>query len=777
MGVSYIGVRHHSPACARLVTATIKALRPAFVLVEGPSDFNERIGELFLGHRLPIALFSSGPGTSSFSPFCGYSPEWAALSAGRAVGARTLFIDLPAWHPAFETRSNRYADAELRYAEAMDRLGAAFQTSNPDSLWDGLFEVEDADGLAERLTAYFELLRGESRASEGDEARERYMAAWVRAAASAAPAESAESASSVVVVTGGFHMPAIRALATRSPEDPAEPWPTVPMPEPDGEGRVPAVSSFLVPYSFRRLDAFTGYQSGMPSPEYYQRLWDDGPEAAAAALTDAVVARLRERGQPVSTADLIAARTQSEGLAALRGHAATTRTDLLDGLVSALVSEDLDQPLPWSRRGMLMPGAHPAVVEMVAALSGSRVGRLHRGTPAPPLVHDVAAELERLGLARTGTVKLNLARPADLERSRVLHRLRVLRIPGYQRESGPDGGLDPVDTEEWTLREHEHRTAGLIEAGALGATLTEASTAVLEERATDADGVSALSGVLFDTVLCGLSEIADRLLGLIATELSGKPAAGAADLAPVGRILAVTLGLWRHDRIFQLSRSPALARIIAAAADRVLWLAQLTVGPTAAAEPPRLLALAALRDAVLHAEAVLGMDRGYVTEAAERLAAAPTAPPDLRGAALGLLWSLGAAVDAAHALPGGIETRQLGDWLAGLFALARDQAAGDEMVGVLDRLVSEMAEEEFLVALPSLRMAFTYFPPREREAVAQRLLERRGLRGSGRALLRGTVDPGAYSRARTIELKALDGLAGTRLISAEGEARMRGAAV
>ena len=800
MGVSYIGVRHHSPACARLVADTIKALRPAFVLIEGPSDFNERIGELFLGHRLPIALFSSGPGTSSFSPFCGYSPEWAALSAGRAVGARTLFIDLPAWHPAFETRSNRYADAELRYGEAMDRLGAAFQTSNPDALWDGLFEVEGADGLAERLRAYFELLRGESRASEGDEARERYMAAWIRAAVSAGeqaepaaggrrarakagaagrgPDATASASPSVVVVTGGFHMPAIRALAARSPEDPPEPWPTVPVPEPDEDGRVPAVSSFLVPYSFRRLDAFTGYQSGMPSPEYYQRLWEDGPEAAAAALTDAVVTRLRERGQPVSTADLIAARTQSEGLAALRGHAATTRTDLLDGLASALVSEDLDQPLPWSRRGMLLPGAHPAVVEMVAALSGSRVGRLHRSTPAPPLVHDVTAELERLGLtARTGTLKLRLPDPADLERSRVLHRLRVLHIPGYQRRSGPDGGLDPADTEEWTLREHEHRTAALIEVGALGATLTEASTTVLEERATDAGDISALSEVLFDTVLCGLSETADRLLGLITTELSGRPAAGTADLGPVGRILAVALGLWRHDRIFQLSRSPALARIIAAAGDRVLWLAQLTVGQRAAAEPPRLLAVAALRDAVLYAEAVLGMDRGYVTEAAERLAATPAAPPDLRGAALGLLWSLGATVDAAHALPGGVETGQLGDWLAGLFALAREQAAGDAMVGVLDRLVTEMAEEEFLVAVPSLRMAFAYFPPREREAVARRLLERRGLRGSGRALLRGTVDPAMYGRARTIELKALGRLAGTGLVSAEAEARIQGVAV
>ena len=759
MAVTYIGVRHHSPACARVVAETIRALRPEFVLIEGPSDFNERIDELFLGHTLPIALFSSGPGTSSFSPFCDYSPEWAALVAGRAVGARSLFIDLPAWHPAFDQRSNRYADAELRYGEAMERLGEAFRTANSDALWDRLFEVESSEGLLERLTTYFGLLRGESEASEGDQARESYMARWVRAA------EALAADAAVVVITGGFHMPAIRALAAAGGEH--TDWPTVPAPEPAPDGTVPIASSFLVPYSFRRLDAFTGYQSGMPSPEYYQRLWESGPEAAATALTESVATRLRERGQPVSTADLIAARTQSEGLAMLRANPAPTRTDLLDGLVSALVSEDLDQPLPWSRRGLLAPGAHPAVVEMVAALSGSRVGRLHPKTPAPPLVHDVAAELERLELDHAGTVTLHLSTSADLERSRTLHRLRVLGIPGYQRESGPGGGLDPVDLEEWELGEDQNRLAALIEASAHGATLAEAATALLEEQAAQADGSAALSAVLFDTVLSGLTGTADRLIGLIAAQLTTAPSTNVADLGPVGEVLAIALGLWRHDRIFQLSRSPALARVIEASADRVLWLAQSAAGPNTAAEPARLRALAALRDAVLYADSALGLDRSYVIEAASRLAAASQSPPDLRGAALGILWSLGEKVDAVRALPGGIPTELLGDWLAGLFALAREQAAGAEMVGVLDRLVTEMAEDEFLAALPALRMAFAYFPPREREAVAQRLLERRGLQGSARTLLRGTVDTEAYRRARAIETNALTRLAGTGLLSPE----------
>jgi hypothetical protein len=268
-------------------------------------------------------------------------------------------------------------------------------------------------------------------------------------------------------------------------------------------------------------------------------------------------------------------------------------------------------------------------------------------------------------------------------------------------------------------------------------------------------------------VLSGLTGTADRLIGLIAAQLTTAPSTNVADLGPVGEVLAIALGLWRHDRIVQLSRSPALARVIEASADRVLWLAQSAAGPNTAAEPARLRALAALRDAVLYADSALGLDRSYVTEAASRLAAASQSPPDLRGAALGILWSLGEKVDAVRALPGGIPTELLGDWLSGLFALAREQAAGAEMVGVLDRLVTEMAEDEFLAALPALRMAFAYFPPREREAVAQRLLERRGLQGSARTLLRGTVDTEAYRRARAIETNALTRLAGTGLLSPE----------
>ncbi|MFF3314717.1 DUF5682 family protein [Streptomyces sp. NPDC003035] len=156
MTVTFLGVRHHSPACARLVVRTIEELRPAHVLVEGPADLNGRIDELLLGHELPVAVFShyrdEERAATSWAPFCDYSPEWVALTAGRAAGAEVRFIDLPAWHPAFTGRTNRYADAEARYAEATSRLCRRFGVDSVDALWDRMFESapETGQGLAAR---------------------------------------------------------------------------------------------------------------------------------------------------------------------------------------------------------------------------------------------------------------------------------------------------------------------------------------------------------------------------------------------------------------------------------------------------------------------------------------------------------------------------------------------------------------------------------------------------------------------------------------------------
>ena len=792
MSAVFLGVRHHSPACARLVERTIGELRPAHVLVEGPAEMNARLDELLLGHDLPVAVFShyrdGERAATSWAPLCDYSPEWVALRAGRAAGAEVRFIDLPAWHPAFEERTNRYADAESRYAEATERLCAHFAVDSPDALWDRLFEVEADEGLAERLDAYFTLVRGDARADTGDRARESYMARWVRTAVDSAGGRP------VLVVTGGFHQPAVRALVDGggpgkehggrvTEEDHSEDhdgwplgadgWPGVPAP-PAGA----TAGSFLVPYSFRQLDAFAGYQSGMPSPGYYQQVWEEGPEAAADGLLRAVVERLRSRRYPVSTADLVAARSLSQGLTALRGHPRPARIDVLDGLAGALITDDLEEPLPWTSRSALAAGSHPAVVEMVAACSGGRVGRLHPGTPAPPLVHDVAAQLARLGLCGEDTgYRLDLTDARDLERSRVLHRLRVLGVPGHERTEGPEHGVDPVFTERWEREPAPGRDAALVEAGAYGGSLAEAAATALAEQAhgitVEAD---ALAGTLFDAVLCGVDGLSDDLL----VELSSRVRVLKTP-APLGDVLATALGLWRHDRVYGVARGRLLASVIDGATSRLLWLLEgVRGGP--GVDVPRLRAVAAVRDAVLHAPGVLSLSRGTAAGVALRISRDAEAPYDLRGAAFGLYRALadgvsgdsGGPADAVRAVASaGAST--LGDWLAGLFALAREEVTGgagqgadtgtgagagvgtgagagaESLIEVLDGLVGELSDGDFLSGLPALRQAFAYFPPRERERIAAVLLERRALRGSARGLLRTTADPLLLARAGALE--------------------------
>jgi hypothetical protein len=759
--LTFVGVRHHSPACAALVARTIEAQRPAFVLIEGPADFNDRLDELLLGHELPIAVYTSYRAETtvrrSWTPFCEYSPEWVALATGHRLGATVRFIDLPAWHPALADRENRYADTDRYYTEVVERLCRTFGVDNVDTLWDHLVEIADPDGLADRLATYSDLVRGEAPPSPADREREAYMAAWVRAAVAAAGSRP------VVVVTGGFHRPAVMRLVADA-TTPAE-WPPTPR-FPDGA----VGGSYLVPFSFKRLDAFDGYQSGLPSPEYYQQVWEVGPERAADALLEAVVTRLRQRGQPVSTADLIGARAMASGLARLRGHPYPARTDVLDGLVSALVTEALDRPPPWTGRGRLPAGTDPVIVEMVAALSGTRIGRLHPDTPMPPLVPAALADLEACG---SGELRLNLTRERDQERSRTLHRLRVLGIPGIERR--PERTPDDLG-EAWLVAPDDLTRAALIEAAVYGATLADAAAARLTESAATTPDIDKLAAIVLDAALCGLGELAEQVLDQVAAAVGS-----VSDLSALGEALAVVLGLWRHDRIRGVARTAALGSVIAAAVVRLLWLVEGVHGGPSPADLARLTAVVALRDAVRHAGSVLTIDAEAALAVMRRLAADPSRPADLRGAAVGFAWSLHDAgmtgPVVARAVRGVAAPQTLGDWLTGLFALAREEVLADAstantasageaaegaaeardadhgVLAVLDRIVSGMPEPDFLVALPALRQAFTFFPPREREAIAEGLLARRRIVGPARALLRLEVAPELIAEARELETR------------------------
>ncbi len=271
-----------------------------------------------------------------------------------------------------------------------------------------------------------------------------------------------------------------------------------------------------MPYSFHRLDSFVGYESGMPSPEFYQRLWEHGAEAAGEEMLFETIEHLRKKKQRVSAADSIAALTLARGLKTLRGHLELSRNDVLDGLAAAIIKDALEAPLPWNRRGTLASGTDPMLVEMVSAFSGERIGKLAPGTPRPPLVLDVHEQLRRAAIepARTTAhLEVSLVDAEGLARSRVLHRLRVLEVPGFVLTRRPSlTRADTTLTEAWAITQLLEAEPALIEAAAYGATLEAAAAARLEEGIGRAAGIRELARLLDEAALVGIDTLTGRLV-------------------------------------------------------------------------------------------------------------------------------------------------------------------------------------------------------------------------------------------------------------------------
>lgn len=717
--LTVFGVRHHSPACARRVRALIHEIRPAFVLIEGPVDFNAHIEDLRATHQLPIAIFSfhAGQGHShaSYSPFCEYSPEWQVLQSAWATGATPLFCDLPAWHPDFGERDNRYADPHnlsARYQAAQQALMASLSAEGQDALWDTLVEQTPEAELAPVLDAYFEGLRPEGIDDPAEAGREYFMgryAAWALREAAGRP---------VVVVCGGWHASAIRRHALAADGN----QPDTPQPPIDSH-----VGSYLVPYSYTRLDRFTGYSSGMPSPAYYEQVFAAGAHKASEWAMQSIAQAMRKAGHLLSTADCIAWQTQVQLLARLRGHRNILRADLLDAALSTIVKEALDRPPAWVESGAVRQGSDPVLVLMLRALSGERVGKLAAGTRHPPLIADVERSLDSVGIRLTTSSQrlvLDWHRHEDRLRARILHRLLILGLPGVQRVRGPEH-TDARDLiEEFELRAHPDWLGALIEASIWGGALDVAATSRLEARASEATGeLGVLSACISDAAFAGLLGLGGRLGAELVHGVEASHALGG-----LGQAGLRMVQLYRFGEVFEMALHADLKPLCEGIFQRILWLLE-NVGGGERSEDI-VLAVRACRD-LLHYGDGLALDAGFAEGVFARCLADPQTPPVLAGASLGYL--LASARGEVLALPVAVHVRRhglpstLGDFLGGLLALAREQMTeADESFAAIDELVSDWSEEEFLLALPAMRGAFAWLPPRERERLAHMILRLAG---------------------------------------------------
>jgi hypothetical protein len=744
-------VRHHSPTAARLVRELIRQRRPAAALVEGPADFNPHLDQLFLPHRPPLAVYSfvrlpQGVRRGAYYPLCEHSPEWQALQAGREVGAEVRFIDLPWAGLAAEEDepSNRYSDTNFRRSQYIAALCKDLGVDDFNTLWDTLFELDPTLTVeaylrrCHHLCGHMRLLEGAGRLT--DRRREAFMAAQVRAALG-------QHTGPILVVTGGYHSVALHArLVGDAPPGLADPPEYVPSaPGPEGERGIS-----LTPYSFERLDSLAGYEAGMPNPGFYQQVWLDragGRTDTHRTLLERIVARLRERNQLISAADLIAAETTARGLAALRGHADVWRTDLVDGLTAALVKDELASG-----------GRHPLLEAIHEVLRGGERGALASGTVLPPLVVDIQRQLAAHDLKAGNApreVELDLEAEPDRRRSRVLHRLRLLEVADYERTAGTDLAVrDDLARvwEHWRITWSPDFDARCIEAARYGPSLADAAAARLAERAEGLPrDCAAAALLLLEAALAGLTELAKALRQRVRELIRAD-----SDFFAVTGALGHLLYLFRYDAVLETAGTGEIGDLLQEAYARGLWLLE-SLGQVAGRDGEILAGVAALRETFERCAAALDLERDELLEVLTRVGADRGQGPVVRGAAVGARWSLGAV--GGEQVRGELlqfaDPEKLGDFLTGLFALAREQVQRQrDLVLSIHGLLSSYGDEQFLEALPALRLAFTYFTPREKHHLALTLRQGLGLaEAAPRASLAplAPLDPETAARALALE--------------------------
>ena len=139
------------------------------------------------------------------------------------------------------------------------------------------------------------------------------------------------------------------------------------------------------------------------------------------------------------------------------------------------------------------------------------------------------------------------------------------------------------------------------------------------------------------------------------------------------------------------------------------------------------------------------------------------AVPPMRGAATGALWLMNESqsdrVLASMRLF--TDPAQLGDFLTGLFYVAREKVQRDsDLLASIDGVIMEWSDEEFLHAVPALRLAFSFFTPREKHHMLVALfnaLKREGV-SEKEAQIDLKVDATAAASAIAFEARLFEAL-------------------
>lgn len=755
-GPLLLGVRHHGPGSARAVRAALDAARPRVVLIEGPPEADALVPlAADEDMRPPVALLAHAvdePGRSSFWPFAEFSPEWVAIRWALAHGVPARFIDLPASHtlawgreeaaaaepggptsrpdeateetaPGEETASGEDAiPAEGGADEALrgDPLAALAEAAGYDDAerwWEDVVEHRGTGGDVFAPFAVLEEAMGALREVYGtggrdrDPVREAYMRLQVRAA------QKEFGDDGVAVVCGAWHVPALREKRTVAADRALL----------KGLPKVRADMTW-VPWTNRRLARGSGYGAGIDSPGWYGHLFG-APDRPVERWLTKVAGLLREEDRIVSAAHVIEAVRLADTLAAMRGRPLPGLTETTDA-VRAVMCDGSDVPLSLVQDRLVV---------------GDVLGEVPESAPAVPLQRDLTRLQRRLRLkpeALERESELDLRKENDAERSRLLHRLRLLGVEWG--EPTTSRGSTGTFRETWRLRWEPELSVRVAEAGVWGTTVLSAATAKAEADAVTAGSLAETTGLAERCLLAALPDALPVVMRVLADR-----AALDADVGHLAQALPALVRSLRYGDV-RATDTRALAEVAAGLAERVfvgLPPACAALDAEAAQEMRRHVdavhgAVGLLGDAVAgeHTARDGGGIRGRWYSVLHILSGRDTVPGVIRGRAVRLLLDDGElAQDEAARLMGlvlspGTAPADAAAWIEGFVGggsgggmlLVHDE----RLLGLVDAWLTGVSGDAFTDVLPLLRRTFSAYEPGVRRTLGEQVRRGPGQRGS-----------------------------------------------
>ena len=596
------------------------------------------------------------------------------------------FCDLP---QAIQLADSRRGQEEEEHGDPIRTLAEAAGESDPERWWERLVEqrADDTDvfrAVGDAMAAVRETLPPPP---PREARREAYMRQAIRQA-------RREGFLNIAVVCGAWHAPALESMPTAKADADVL----------RGLKRL-KVEATWVPWTASRLTFESGYGAGVESPAWYRHVWETHGDLTRWLSSAARL--LREQDLDASPAQVVESVRLAEALAALRDRPQPSLSEVSDATLAVLCAGDMAR-LALVRDKLIV---------------GEEMGALPDEVPAIPLQRDLESEARRLRLRfepDERQLDLDLRQSAHLERSQLLHRLRILGIDWGRPDDTPRGQLGTFH-EFWWLRWRPELALQVIEAGVYGNTLAAAASARAIERGQRIADLGQLANLVQLVLLANLSEAVPAIVDLL-----GARSAATSDVAEMLRAVSPLASTLRYGDVRQTDTS-AIARVVWALAERsIVGLAPACIGLDDEAAQAFARDLAAASRALASLENASLLDDWWA--ALGRLVEREGVPGLVAGTCSRLLLSAErttheqVADRLARALARGAEPAAAAGWLEGfLSSSGLVLATSSRLFRIVDDWLADLPDEYFANVLPLLRRTTSTFSTGERRQIAERV--------------------------------------------------------